>query len=62
VYLLSRSVQCQWLLLLLLPAAANDGQHFILGHDEVLLAIELDFLIGGSQLSDRRKTVQEQRR
>ena len=44
MYLLSRSVQCQWLLLLLLPAAVNDGQHFILAHDEVLLAIELDLL------------------
>src|ERR1700681_801569 len=40
---------CQWLLrrpslLLLFRPAVNDGQHLVLAHDQVLLAIELDFL------------------
>src|SRR3984893_12205688 len=40
---------CQWLLLLpslllLFRPAVNDGQHLVLAHDEVLLAIELDLL------------------
>src|SRR2546422_3091394 len=44
-YLLSRRVQLSVLLLpLLRPVAVNDGQHFILAHDEVVLAIELDLL------------------
>src|ERR1700681_3364531 len=35
---------CQWLLLFRRPAAVNDGQHLVLAHDEVLLAIEVDLL------------------
>src|ERR1700676_317669 len=54
-YISCRSAfSCQWLLLrgwlllgwllLLRSAALDDGQHLVLAHDQVLLAIELDLL------------------
>src|SRR5882762_6575904 len=36
--------QLPWLRFLCRPAAVDDGQHFVLAHDQVLLAIELDLL------------------
>src|SRR5213592_373954 len=45
-FLLSPARSATWLLLLLRPAAVDDGQHFVLAHDEVLLTMELDLLAG----------------
>src|SRR5438067_12873030 len=39
-------LSCAWLLLLLDASAVafDDGEHFVLAHDEVFVTIELDFL------------------
>src|SRR5258708_14524716 len=38
--------ESRWLLLLFVAVAFDDGQNFVFAHDEVFLAIELDFLAG----------------